>query len=130
MGVNLGRADSPIERPKLKVNGWLSYPEAAKHMGLGLGSVRVYASRGWLERRYVAGIFPMVSERSIAEYMEKHKRQLAEERAKLKGTVKTTRSKEHTDGGQNHASGRHNSSTKKRVSANRKSLRVARRARK
>lgn len=53
----------------LKLAHWLTYSQAARELNLSISSVRVYASRGVLDRAYVAGEFPLVSRASVESYM-------------------------------------------------------------
>jgi hypothetical protein len=55
---------------KLVLQDWLTYTQAARELNLSISSVRVYASRGVLERAYVGGEFPLVSRESVEAYKE------------------------------------------------------------
>jgi len=55
---------------KLELRDWLTYAQAARELNLSISSVRVYASRGVLERAYVGGEFPLVSRESVEMYKE------------------------------------------------------------
>jgi len=52
----------------LRLPQWLTYTQAARELGLTVSSVRVYASRGILERAYVGGEYPLVSVESVEAY--------------------------------------------------------------
>lgn len=55
---------------KLTIPKWMTYAQAARKLNLSISSVRVYASRGILERAYVGGEFPLVSRESVEAYEE------------------------------------------------------------
>ena len=57
-----------VESQTLRLREWMTYAEAAKKLDLSPGSVRVYASRGVFDRRYIGGEFPVLSRKSVMAY--------------------------------------------------------------